>query len=60
MFHPDALLTVAHTREAELIREAEACGVPQTEVRAVALSRRTLAFVTGLAILAIAFWLLIG
>jgi len=28
MYHPDAMLKVAHTRELELIREAEACGIP--------------------------------
>ena len=30
MFHPDALLKIGHDREAELIRDAEACDVPQS------------------------------
>ena len=29
MYHPDAMMKVAHTREAELVREAQRCGVPQ-------------------------------
>ncbi|MGQ0603379.1 MAG: hypothetical protein ACT4QE_16980 [Anaerolineales bacterium] len=59
MYHPDAMLTVAHTREAELIREAEACGIPQAEGRAPNLTRLML-IVTALAILATAFWVFVG
>jgi hypothetical protein len=29
MYHPEAMLTVAHRREEELVREAQTCGVPQ-------------------------------
>ncbi|MGQ0604426.1 MAG: hypothetical protein ACT4QE_22325 [Anaerolineales bacterium] len=29
MYHPDHMLRIAHDREAELVREAEVCGVPQ-------------------------------
>ncbi|MGQ0600403.1 MAG: hypothetical protein ACT4QE_01750 [Anaerolineales bacterium] len=59
MYHPDAMLTVAHTREAELIREAEACGVPQAEGRTLWLTGSML-IVTALAILATAFWVFAG
>ncbi len=31
MYHPDMMLNIAHQREAELIREAELCGVPQAK-----------------------------
>lgn len=29
MYHPDAMLRIGHDREAELVREAQACGVGQ-------------------------------
>jgi hypothetical protein len=29
MYHPDTLLQIAHRREAELVREAQDCGLPQ-------------------------------
>lgn len=60
MYHPDAMLTVAHTREAEIIREAEACGFRKAEARASELTRRMLVLVTSLAILAATSWLLVG
>ena len=31
MYHPDALLQIAHRREAELVREAQDCGIPQAD-----------------------------
>jgi hypothetical protein len=33
MYHPDSMLKIAHNREAELVREAQICGVPQAEAR---------------------------
>jgi hypothetical protein len=51
MYHPDTMLYIAHRREAELIREAEACGIPRrAEGDRRTLSKRVLstaiAFVT--------------
>ncbi len=31
MYNPDAILRYAHDREAELVSDARACGVPQTD-----------------------------
>ncbi len=42
MYHPDAMLKVAHTREAELVREAEMCGVPKAEPDRLRLSKSML------------------
>ncbi len=42
MYHPDAMLKVAHTREAELVREAERCRVPKAEPDRLRLSRSVL------------------
>lgn len=29
MYHPEMMLNIAHKREAELVRDAELCGVPK-------------------------------
>jgi hypothetical protein len=43
MYHPDAMLKIAYDREAELVREAVACGVPKgAEADSVSLSKRVL------------------
>ena len=63
MYHPDAFLTIAHTREAELVREAQACGLPQrVEAKAESawLPRQTLAVALALVVLAGVLVLLIG
>ena len=39
MYHPDAMLKIAHDREAELVREAEMCGVPKAEPDRLRLSK---------------------
>lgn len=60
MYHPDAMLKVAHDREAELVREAEICGMPKAEPGRPWLSGRMLAIALTLAIVAIVLILLIG
>ena len=46
MYHPNAMLKIAHDREAELVREAEACGIPKkTDGNKPWLSRRMLVMV---------------
>ncbi len=47
MYYPDAMLKVAHTREAELVRDAEMCGVPQAEHDRQKLSGPVLAMALG-------------
>jgi hypothetical protein len=42
MYQPEMMLNIAHKREAELIREAELCGVPQVEGTSRNLPRRLL------------------
>ncbi|MGH2524356.1 MAG: hypothetical protein ACRDH2_17755 [Anaerolineales bacterium] len=59
MYHPDAMMKIAHTREAELVREAQRCGVPQkADARGPSLSRRMFTLGLWLAVLATAlmFW----
>ena len=56
MYHPDALLKIAHDREAELVREAQACGLPKAEAdRPPATSRRLVLAVAAAA--PIVLWL---
>ena len=61
MYHPDMMLNMAHEREAELVREAQMCGVPKAEhdrhkpsglVVAMALS-------CGLALILLVAWVVI-
>jgi len=53
MYHPTAMMTVAHTREAELLKEAQGCGLPQDgDMPRARLSRRMLAVGLWLAALA--------
>ena len=40
MYHPNALLKIGHDREAELVREAQACGMPKTQADRPEASRR--------------------
>ena len=42
MYHPDAMLKIAHDREAELVREAAICGMPKAEPGRPWLSGRIL------------------
>ncbi len=61
MYHPDAFMKIAHTREAELIREAEACRAPQgADAKAAWLSGRALAVALTLVALGAVLVLLIG
>ena len=63
MYHPDAFLTIAHTREAELVREAQACGLPkkdEMENKAAWLPRQALAVALALVVLAGVLVMLIG
>ena len=38
MYNTDAILRYAHDREAELVREAQICGVPQVEPKGWSLN----------------------
>ncbi len=38
MYNPDAILRYAHDGEAYLVREAQACGVPQVEPKRLTLN----------------------
>ena len=65
MYHPDAFLTIAHTREAELVREAQACGLPKkveakVETATAWLPRHALAVALALVVLGAVLVLLIG
>jgi len=52
MFHPNHLLQIAHTRERELVKEAEACGLPKAEAESPRLSKQILAIALGITTLA--------
>ncbi len=43
MYHPDMMLNIGHKREAELVRDAEMCGVPKAEPQHQKLSGSVLA-----------------
>ena len=60
MYHPDAMLKIAHDREAELVREAEICGMPKAEPGRPWLSGRVLAIAASFVALATVLRLLIG
>lgn len=61
MYHPDAMMTVAHTRETELIREAKADGMSRNETDAApTLARRALVWAPVMAVLAFAITLLMA
>lgn len=61
MFHPDSMLKIGHDREAELIRDADACGVAQASqagrrlggpaIRTLSLAATLVTMVVGLAYL---------
>jgi len=40
MYHPNALLKIGHDREAELVRDAQACGMPKPQTDRPAATRR--------------------
>lgn len=48
MYHPDHMLRIGHDREAELVREAQACGVGQRAAGQNRLFGRILAAGLGL------------
>jgi hypothetical protein len=60
MYHPTAMLTIAHHREAELIREADAYRLPRTSRTSGArLARRVIALAFAAVVLVPAItWLL--
>ena len=58
MYHPNAMLKIAHDREAELVREAEICGMPKAEPGRPWLSGRMLAIALGCAAVAMVLRLL--
>ena len=61
MYHPDTMLYIAHRREAELIREAEACGIPRrAEAGRRTQSKRVLSIAITLVTLIVALSQLIG
>ena len=61
MYHPDAMLKIAHDREAELVREAEICGIPKkAEAGNPRMLKRVLVIAVALVTLAAVLELLIG
>jgi hypothetical protein len=59
MYHPTSLLRIAHDREAELIREAQFCGVPQVEPKDLTFAAKVLPAVIGVTILVAVLTLLV-
>jgi len=61
MYHPDALLKIGHDREAELVREAQACGMPkaQTDRPGIASRRLVLALAAAAPIVLWLAWVFI-
>ncbi len=61
MYHPDALLKIGHDREAELVREAQACGMPKAEAdRPWASPRRLVLALAAAPIVLWMVWLFVG
>lgn len=62
MYHPDALLKIGHDREAELVREAQACGMPKAEADRpwVASRRLVLALAAAAPIVLWMVWMFVG
>ena len=60
MYHPDHMLQIAHTRERELVKEAEACGLPKADAPRPWMSGRVLAIAWAVASLVIVLRLVAG
>ena len=58
MYQPEMMLNIAHKREAELIRDAELCGVPQAEDVSRNLPRQllTVALICVVPLVILAVW----
>lgn len=62
MYHPDAMLKIGHDREAELVREAQACGMSkaQADRPRIASRRLVLTLAAAAPIVLWAIWLFVS
>jgi hypothetical protein len=62
MYHPDMMMNIAHKREAELVREAELCGVPKAEGDSRTLPRQllTMALICAMPLAILVVWAVVN